>query len=394
MQLSIIIVNYNVKYFLEHCLLSVMKAVANIDAEILVVDNNSTDGSKNYFAKKFPKVKFYWEKENLGFGKANNHALQYVKGEYVLFLNPDTIVGEDCFTNCLSFFKANQNCGALGVRMIDGAGNFLKESKRGFPNVMVGFYKAIGLANIFPKTFGQYYATHLPENENNAVEVLAGAFMMLSRKVILATNGFDEDFFMYGEDIDLSYRIKNAGFENYYLGETTILHFKGESTTKKSNAYFKHFYGAMKLFVDKHYSQSLLLKLFIYVGVFFRKNIAIVKNWFIKNEEPISITKTLIIGNTTEIYEVKKLLLINEKLVHTMNLNDLIFSFKKLKKLITEHNISNVIFCEADLSYRTMLETIQLEMGNISFSFFATSAKTIIGSNDKNKNGFVIAAKQ
>jgi len=172
MQLSIIIVNYNVKHYLEYCLLSVIKACANIDAEIIIVDNNSTDGSKVYFQQKFSQVTFIWNNENLGFGKANNIALAQATGEYVLFLNPDTIVPENCFTNCLQFFKNNSTCGAIGVRMIDGAGEFLKESKRGFPNTTTALYKAIGLANIFPEKFGKYYATHVPELACNKVDVL------------------------------------------------------------------------------------------------------------------------------------------------------------------------------------------------------------------------------
>jgi GT2 family glycosyltransferase len=278
MQLSVVIVNYNVKYFLEHCLLSVIKACNGIEAEILVVDNNSTDNSTSYFKDKFPTVKFYWLKENIGFGRANNYALQFVNGEHVLFLNPDTIVAENIFKDCLVFFNSYKDCGALGVRMIDGTGNFLKESKRGFPFLSVAFYKAVGLANIFPRVFGQYYATQIQEEECKKVDVLAGAFMMVHTKAINSTKGFDEEFFMYGEDIDWSYRIKKAGFENYYLGKNPIIHFKGESSSKKSDAYFDNFYGGMKLFADKHSSQNKFIKNIIFLGVNLLKFFARLKN--------------------------------------------------------------------------------------------------------------------
>ena len=385
MQLSVVIVNYNVKYFLEHCLLSAVKACSNIDAEILVVDNNSTDGSSDYFKNKFPSVKFYWLTENFGFGKANNYALQFAKGEHILFLNPDTIVGENCFADCITFYKNNKDCGGLGVRMIDGAGNFLKESKRGFPNAAVGFYKAIGLANLFPETFGQYHATHLPEKENNKIDVLAGAFMMLSKKAIELTKGFDEDFFMYGEDVDLSYRIKKAGLENYYYGQKTIVHFKGESTIKKGEAYFNSFYGAMKLFVDKHYNKNALWKAFIYLGVFIRKNIAIVKNKFVSTAINTEIKSILIIGNKTETSTAKQLI---EKtktkatIIETINKTE-------LQNILQKQNIGQIIFCDGLCSYEYILDCMN-DFKNISFAFYSNQTSTIVGSNSKDKSGFVI----
>ncbi len=263
MQLSVIIVNFNVKYFLEQCLCSVLKACRNINAEIFVVDNNSTDGSKAFLAPQFPTVNFIWNSSNEGFAKANNIAVAEAKGEYVLFLNPDTIVPEDCFEKCIDFFISNPDVGALGIRMIDGTGRFLKESKRAFPSPLTSFYKMAGLAKLFPgsKTFAKYYLGHLPEKENHEVEVLAGAFMMIPQKVLAVTGSFDEMFFMYGEDIDLSYRIQEAAcpetggrFKNFYFAESSIIHFKGESTKKKGLNYVHLFYKAMSLFVKKHYS--------------------------------------------------------------------------------------------------------------------------------------------
>lgn len=267
MQLSVIIVNYNVKHFLEKCLHSVIKACKGLDAEIIVVDNSSSDGSREFLTPLFPQVTFLWMNENLGFAKANNRGLQHASGEYVLFLNPDTVVPEDCFTACMDFLKQKQNNGALGIRMIDGNGSYLKESKRGFPSLSASFFKLSGLSALFPnsKLFASYYMAHLPENKNAEVDVLAGAYMMIPKKILDEVGSFDERFFMYGEDVDLSYRIKKAGFHNYYFADKTIVHFKGESSKQDKKKYVNNFYGAMKLFVDKHYSpgKAFVFKIFI-----------------------------------------------------------------------------------------------------------------------------------
>ncbi len=257
MLLSIIIVNYNSKLLLEQCVASVKKAVAGIDSEIIVVDNNSTDGSREYLPPLFPRVKFIFNNTNAGFAKACNQGYKISSGDYVLFLNPDTIISGNCLQECISFFQAHADAGAAGVRMVNGQGKFLKESKRGFPSPAASFFKLFGFAWLFPHSgiFARYYLGHLPEKENNPVDVLSGAFMMVRRHVLEATGGFDENFFMYGEDIDLSYRIQQAGFCNYYLGKITITHFKGSSTVYNAER-VNNFYGAMKLFVKKHYENK------------------------------------------------------------------------------------------------------------------------------------------
>ena len=258
MQLSVIIVNYNVKYFLEQCLYSVVKACRSIDAEIIVADNNSTDGSKEYLEGNFPDAKFIWNSDNIGFAKANNLALAKAKGKFILFLNPDTLLAEDCIEKCIQFFNTHEKIGALGIHMVDGSGNFLKESKRAFPSPLTSLFKLSGLARLFPKskTFARYHLGHFPENKNQEVDVLAGAFMMMPKKVLDEIGNFDERFFMYGEDVDLSYRIQKAGYKNYYFAESSIIHFKGESTKRGSLNYVRLFYKAMSLFVKKHYSGS------------------------------------------------------------------------------------------------------------------------------------------
>jgi O-antigen biosynthesis protein len=262
LQLSIVIVNYNVKYFLEQCLCSVQQALAGISGEVIVVDNASTDGSLSYLQPRFPQVRFVESIANLGFGKACNLGFEQSAGDLVLFLNPDTLIAENSLHTCLHFFEDNADCGAIGVHMIDGSGRFLKESKRSFPSPLTSFYKLSGLASLFPHSplFGRYHLGHLTPDQNHVVDVLAGAFMMVRRTVLQQTGGFDERFFMYGEDVDLSYRIQKTAslatgsrYKNYYLAATSIIHFKGESTKRGSLNYVRMFYKAMSLFVHKHY---------------------------------------------------------------------------------------------------------------------------------------------
>lgn len=278
MQLSVIIVNYNVKFFLEQCLLSATKAMKDIDGEIIVIDNNSSDGSCIFFQNKFETVNFIWNKKNVGFAKANNDALKIATGEYILFLNPDTIIPEDCLEKCITFIRSKENNCALGIKMLDGSGNFLRESKRSFPSPSTSLYKLSGLARHFPhsKVFAKYHLGNLSENENHEVDVLAGAFMMIPKKILAITGGFDEDFFMYGEDIDLSFRIQEAGFKNFYFAESSIIHFKGESTKKGSLNYVKMFYTAMLVFVKKHYqgTRAGTFYFLIKAAIFFRAGLA------------------------------------------------------------------------------------------------------------------------
>ena len=277
-QLSIIIVNYNSKSLIEQCLVSVDKAITGINAEVIVVDNNSSDGSKEYLSLKFTNVKFIFNDANLGFAKACNQGFKISSGNYVLFLNPDTILSETCLTDCISFLKTHADAGAVGVRMLDEKGKFLKESKRGLPSPSASFYKLFGLTAMFPGsgTIAKYYEGHLPENENNPVDVLSGAFMMVKREVFENVNGFDESFFMYGEDIDLTLRIAQQGHKNYYLGKISVIHLKGGST-RYNYKYVQYFYGAMNLFVKKHYSDKpIWYRSFLHAGIGIRKMLAII----------------------------------------------------------------------------------------------------------------------
>lgn len=300
MDLSIIIVNYNVKYFLEHCLLSVREAVKDINAEIWVVDNHSVDNSMEMVRSKFPEVKCIENKENLGFSKANNQAIKLSKGKYVLLLNPDTVVENDTFKKVIEFMELNADAGGLGVYMIDGKGNFLPESKRGLPKPSVAFYKIFGLSKLFPKSkiFGKYHLTYLNKNEIHQVDVLSGAFMLMRKDVLDQVGLLDEDYFMYGEDIDLSYRITKGGYKNYYFPKTKIIHYKGESTKKSSINYVFVFYRAMVIFAKKHFSHknARLFSLLINMAIYLRAFLAIFARFTKKIILPLSDGLLLYIG--------------------------------------------------------------------------------------------------
>ena len=291
MDLSVVIVNYNVQYFLEQCLKSVFKSGEGLKMEVFVVDNNSVDGSVEMVRKKFPKVNLIANRENQGFSKANNQAIKASKGRYVLLLNPDTVVEDDTLPKVVSFMNEHPDAGGLGVKMLDGQGRFLPESKRGLPTPSVAFYKIFGLSKLFPRSriFGKYHLGYLDNEQVHQVEVLSGAFMLLRREALEKTGYLDEDFFMYGEDIDLSYRITRAGYKNYYYPGTRIIHYKGESTKKSSINYVFVFYNAMIIFARKHFTQSnaRLFSFFINLAVYFRASLAIVSRFFKRGFWPL-----------------------------------------------------------------------------------------------------------
>lgn len=265
MKLSVIIVNYKVRYYLQQCLNSLMSSVNKIETEIIVVDNNSNDGSFEMVNENFPTVKYISNPENVGFSKANNIAIRQCKSEYILLLNPDTIVQSDTIQKVLDFMDSESTFGACGVKMIDGKGKFLPESKRGLPTPLVSFYKLSGLSKLFPrsKVFGKYYLSYLDKDESHEIDVLTGAFMCIRKEALDKAGLLDEDYFMYGEDIDLSYKISKEGYKIMYLANTSIIHYKGESTKKSSLNYIYLFYKAMHTFAGKHYSRTGYLGLSI-----------------------------------------------------------------------------------------------------------------------------------
>lgn len=288
--LSVIIVNYNVEYFLDQCLDSVIKASQNLKVEVYVVDNDSKDGSIAMVKEKYPDVKLIENKDNVGFSKANNQAIEIAEGKYILLLNPDTVVAEDTFDKTVKYLEENSDYGGLGVRMLDGRGKFLPESKRGLPTPMVAFYKIFGLSALFPrsKRFGQYHLGHIPEQQTAEVDILSGAFMMLRKEALVKTGLLDETFFMYGEDIDLSYRIQLTGYKNVYFADTSIIHYKGESTKKGSANYVFVFYRAMIIFARKHFSQNnaWLYSFLINFAIYLRASLALIVRFFKRSALP------------------------------------------------------------------------------------------------------------
>lgn len=402
LQLSVIIVNYNVKYFLEQCLSSVVRACKDIDAEIIVVDNHSTDGSKIFFENRFPHVRFVWNSANIGFSKANNQALLLASGENILFLNPDTLVPEECFVKSLSYLYRNTTAGATGIRMIDGSGKFLKESKRGFPSLFASFCKLSGITGLFPssKWLARYYAGHLDQHSNHEIDILSGAFLMVRKTVLEKTGGFDERFFMYGEDIDLSYRIQQAGFKNLYYSESTIIHFKGESTKAGSLNYMRHFYGAMSLFVKKHYDTgfarfyNFVIPMAIFVKAFFSGILAFIFRVFKRQQRSIPFARTLVVADEKEFKHITSTLQKNRQRIIlgriSINENETETNFGKLSELheiINGQSINEIIFCLDGLQVTRLISLLEDLPPGIKYWYHFNETIGIIGSNLKNLQG-------
>lgn len=389
MLLSVIIVNYNVKYFLEQCLCSLQAALTNINAEVIIIDNCSADGSIDYLQPCFPQFTFIPNNTNEGFAKANNKALWLAKGEFTLFLNPDTILAEDTLQQCLHFFSTHTDAGAVGVRMLDGTGTFLPESKRAFPSPLVSFYKLTGLSALFPKSsvFNKYALGFLPEKAVHEVDVLAGAFMMVRKSILDTIGGFDERFFMYAEDIDLSYRIQQAGYKNYYLGNISIVHFKGESTQKGSLNYVRMFYEAMRLFVKKHYSGAgaWLVSKGLYAGIMLRQMVAaLVLPFYTAHTKQINIffKKVYLVGNAAQIDTAMRIIKSNYPGVA-------IECISKIQELPVAREESAVVFCTGgDPTYEEAIQLLQTYTSSL-FMWCGQGTRSIAGSNNKNASGYV-----
>ncbi|MCU0404162.1 MAG: glycosyltransferase family 2 protein [Chitinophagaceae bacterium] len=422
MKLSVIIVNYNVRAFLEQCLFSLEAALAGMDSEVWVVDNASTDDGWKELKAVFPDVKWLENQTNEGFGRANNQALKNVCGEFVLFLNPDTLVPENALQTCIRFFEENEQAGAVGVKMLDGSGTFLPESKRGNPGLFTSVCKLLGLHHIFPssKVFARYYMGHLPDHENNPVEVLAGAFMMVRKEVLDVTGGFDERFFMYGEDIDLSYRInqtklpsKDILWQTWYVADAGIIHFKGESTNRGSLKYHVLFYKAMAQFVQKHYasgpasffrifivcaivmkaSVSGIVKIFSGVIRFFSKTVnflihhkraATEKNYI----EFTSYKKAWVAGSKEDGERVGDILRQNDVLAEVFLLNG---TFKEWEQTLRAGDM--IVWCgHRDISLNSFMRFMASHK-EFSYYFHYPRSKSIIGSSHKKRSGEVFLQK-
>jgi len=276
LDLSIIIVNYNVKEFLQNLLTSLFKAVANLTSEIIIVDNGSDDGSVEMLRDKFPQITLIANKENLGFSKANNLGLKIAKGKFLLLLNPDTIVQEDTFEKLIKFFNQQQDAGMTGCKILNPDGTLQLACRRSFPGPWTSFCKVSGLSALFPNSrlFARYNLTFMDENQSYEVDAISGSFMMVRREVFEKIGGLDEQFFMYGEDLDWCYRVQKSGWRVYYVHETTIIHYKGESTKRSSLDETKFFYHAMHLFVKKHFASSLLVEIILRLAIIFRQLLA------------------------------------------------------------------------------------------------------------------------
>ena len=384
MQLSVIILNYNVRYFLELCVLSTQKAIQNLDAEIIVIDNNSSDDSCAMMKLRFPNIKLIENKENFGFPKGNNIAVAQAKGEYICILNPDTVVAEDTFEKILAFAKSKTDLGIVGCKLIDGTGNFLPESKRGIPSPWVAFTKIFGFYKLFPNgsLFNKYYAQHLDENQTGKVDILVGAFMMMKRELYNQLEGFDENCFMYADDIDLSYRTLLFQKQNYYFHETTVIHYKGESTVKDAT-YMKHFRDFLNFFYKKHFKQSVFFNLMARFGAFYFSVVKLFQGKPKAKNPPSHFVLVSDNETTREKLENKlqknaeRTLLENGKIVFSQT-----FSEQKNTEVILDTNYLS--FTQAIAFFETNKNK------SFTFKLLPIQSNFIIGSNSSNDRGEVI----
>ncbi len=372
MQLSVIILNYNVRYFLEQCVLSVQEALEGIDGEIIVIDNNSSDDSCTMMKQQFPGIKLISNSENLGFPKGNNIGVEQAKGEYICILNPDTIVAEDTFSKILNPSNWNSNTGIIGCKLVDGAGNFLPESKRGIPTPWVSFTKIFGLYKI-SNLFGKYYAQHLSENQSGKVEILVGAFMVMRKDLYTEMGGFDENCFMYSDDIDLSYQALLKGKYNYYFHDTTVIHFKGESTVR-DGTYMKRFQEAMNFFYRKHFKVSFFFSIFMNIGIVL---FSLVKRFQGTKFEKIKPDAYCLISDREN----------KEELLHQLErkfgtkFNDVVDESIKTEFIIDLSSVS----CKNAIAF---MENNKRK--NHTFKLISSNAQFIIGSNNSNDRGEVL----
>ena len=387
MKLSIIIVNYNVKYFLEQCLCSVEKAIAGIDAEVIVVDNDSQDGSKEYLTPRFPNVKWVANEENLGFSRANNIAFAHAKGEYVLMLNPDTIVTSEAIVKSVSFMDENPAVGAVGVKMLNKDGKFALESRRGIVTPWVSICKAAGLNKRFPKSrlFGHYYMSYLPEDEINEIEMVSGAFMFLRRSKLDEIGFLDEKFFMYWEDSDLSYRILKSGAKNVYL-PYPILHYKGESSVKSILKYRYWLYFSLLIFFKKHnpvyyvlsYIPLKIVVLLLKFRIHFMNPLILGKEWDVRKVEPEQ--SFIIVGKKSTYDEVVELFRKNniERACTFVEASDEALRNGDVK-IKNTNNYNHILFDASYISYDTMIKTLdELKSEGLRIATYSVKTKVLI----------------
>ena len=383
MQLSVIILNYNVRYFLEQCLASVQEALIGINSEIIVVDNLSSDDSCNMIKSRFPNIKLIENDSNLGFPKGNNIGVASANGDYICILNPDTVVAEDTFEKILAFAEKQVNLGIVGCKLIDGSGNFLPESKRGIPTPFVALTKIFGLYKLFPncKLFNRYYAQHLSENKTGNVAILVGAFMIMKRDLYNEIGGFDENCFMYSDDIDLSYMALKSGKSNFYFHETSVIHYKGESTVK-DGLYMKRFREAMQFFYNKHYKNSVEFVFLIEFGILFFAMIK--KNQ--GNVKPIEVEDYILVSQDENL-KIKLEKQLNKKLIWETKIDsNALFSHRNNSLKPTE-----ILFDNACFSFKTIISFLESHKNQgFTFKIIPKNASFMIGSNNSNDKGIVV----
>ncbi|MBE0391310.1 glycosyltransferase family 2 protein [Flavobacterium sp. PL002] len=385
MQLSVIILNYNVRYFLELCVLSVQNALINIESEIIVVDNNSEDDSAAMMKMRFPTVKFIQNNENVGFPKGNNIGVDQAKGKYICILNPDTVVAEDTFETVLAFAERQINLGIVGVKLIDGSGNFLPESKRGVPTPWVAFTKIVGLYKIFPKSkwFNRYYAQDVSEDKTAKVAILVGAFMVLKRDLYQELGGFDEDCFMYADDIDLSYRALQLDKENFYFAGTTVIHYKGESTIKDT-VYRKRFEEAMLYFYKKHFKTPLLFLIFMKIGSFLFSFAKIFQGRV--NKFPKTPKQYVVYATSADFRHKLALKLQKKVLFRDFETEKMVISSTNKYEIQTE-----IVFDNHSITFKEIIFSIAaLKNKGLSFKIIPKNSPFLIGSNDSKDRGEVL----
>jgi len=388
--LSIIIVNYNVKEFLANCLTSVKKASAGLTCEIFVVDNASSDGSIPFLKERFPNVKYIENEQNLGFGKANNQAISQATGKYTLLLNPDTLLQEDTFHVLIDYMEVHEECGACGCKILNPDGTFAPESRRSVPTVSTALYKAVGLTALFPesKIFGTYYLGWMEEDEGGEIPVLSGSFMFFRTQCLKELGGFDERFFMYGEDIDLCYRAKQGGWSIHYVPDTSIIHYKGESTKKNEIAYNRVFNDALYKFFEKHFTNrySVLFKFLIFWAIRFRA----VASFFVNNirtyryiiTDLIVINMALLVGmfirssfDPDGIFSMLQAQFFWLNLLWSLSY----LSFARLYGIINEHKLSIVGSLKAVVFSFLTLVAITFFLRSLAFSRIILAVSFLIG---------------
>ncbi len=374
MKLTVVILNYNVRFFLEQCIISVERALKGIDAEIIIVDNNSEDDSCAMVERRFPHITLLENKENVGFSKANNQAVAIAKGEYVCILNPDVAVAEDTFSKALGFAENIEKLGALSIYLMDGTGHFLPESKRNVPTPRRALLKLLGQT----KGTNGYYARHIDDRASGEIDILAGAFMFLKRSVFNEVGGFDEDYFMYGEDIDLSYKLLKAGYKNHYFGNLCVLHYKGEST-QKDGPYLDRFYGSMRIFYGKHYRSNFILSGLVSLGVViakvFRKRTGQTwKNIDSKSKEVLVFTESIpLLKKLSETYDIP---------------------VRSVSKTVLDHALFTHSLCVFDVDYVSYQQIFsvmrQRKNKQNSFRIRPPGCNFVIGSDQSDQKGDVI----